>query len=222
MKISKIIILSFVAFLLISTLVLFIDSKGHKKNIFGTDMSIKMETIGDFNVLAAESGSNIHVNQNDSNYIRIEYSNDRPINKNLYRLSNDTLFVGDGNRVFIDCKQLKSVITHNNIWLSIDSLQTDSLYFESNGGQNHVGYDNMKVKIQYINFSSSKNSWNSIGATDIKSLNITLKDSAYLQVNKFCKAINADLKQSSKLSINNSPSTLNYKKDDDCKITVYW
>jgi hypothetical protein len=221
MKISKIIILSFVTFVLISTLVLFIDSKGHKKNIFGTDMSIKMETIGNFNVLAAEPGSDIHVNQNDSNYIRIEYSNDRPINKNLYRLSNDTLFVGDGNRIFIDCKQLKSVITHNNIWLSIDSLQTDSLYFESNGGVHNIGFDNMKVKIQYLNFVSNKKSWNSIGATDIKFLKVTLKDSAYLQVNKFCKAINADLTQSSEFSVRSSPSTLNYKKDDDSKVIVY-
>ncbi|MDD3080275.1 MAG: hypothetical protein PHH37_14405 [Paludibacter sp.] len=223
MKISRIIIISFIAFVLISILVLFIDSKNHKDDRLRKGSEIKTENLSDFSVLVAEDGSDIHVNQKDTNKINIEYSEEKPIVKNLYRLSNDTLFVQKGNRVFIECKGLKSVITYNNFWFGLENFQADTLRVETNGGQNHIGRGNVSymTKIKTLMISSSRKAWNEICSSDISNIGISLKDSAYLKISSHCNSITGELKSLSNLSIEVPANEINIKRQDSSRLQVY-
>lgn len=223
MKISKIIIFSFIAFVLISILVLFIDSKNHPDSATWRNMETKTEDLKHFSVLIAENGSDIHVNQKDTNKINIEYSKEKPIANNLYRISNDTLYVQGGNRVFVECNGLKSIITHQNHWLGLENYETDTLRVETNGGNNFIGKDDLsdKIQIETLMIASFRNSFNKICSSGVSNLEISLKDSAYLRVSGHCNSISGELKSFANLSVEIPANKIDLKRLECSQLHIY-
>lgn len=223
MKISNIIIISFVSFVLACTIALFISSAKHKPDKEKNDILIKMDELEAFTVLIAEEGTDIHINQSDSNFITFEYSDEKPLSSKLYSYSNDTLFVHSTNRAYVNCKNLKKVVTLNNFWLAVESIKTDKLCINTTGGENHIGRNNnsTNVDIKELNIISSDHSWVRIGNSSISSINLDLKNNSSIQMAGNCNLLIANLSTKSTLTLMQIPDRITLERESDCKLEVY-
>lgn len=221
MKISNIIITAYVVLVVGSLLALFIDSKYHKENEH-TNTEIKTYPLGEFTVVVAEQGSDVHLDQADSLKIEVEHIKNQPAPNKLYKLSNDTLYVFGGLRTFVKCKQLKSIITHKTYWLGVSNFSADSLQLDINGG--HVYFNgesnkNIEIKKLIVNASDS---------ADIETYNLTSEklvikalNKCYLRFYGNYKSADVDIKEQTELQITRNIMLLNMVKDDKSNINVY-
>lgn len=221
MKISNIIITAYVVLVIGSLLVLFVDSKYHKNNE-PANTEMKTYPLGNFSVVVAEQGSDVHLDQADSLKIEVEYIKNQPAHKQLYKLSNDTLYVFGGLRTFVKCKHVKSIISHKAYWLGVSNFSADSLQLDINGGHVYFsgeGNKNIEIKKLIVNASDT---------ADIETYNLTsdklvLKASgkSYLRFYGNYKSADVDIKEQTELQITKNIVSLNLVKDDKSNISVY-
>jgi len=221
MKISRIIIIAFAAFVLGSILILFIDSKKHKINEV-TEAEMKSFALENFSVLVAEKSADIHVDYANSNKIVLDISKDKVLEKKMYRLSNDTLYVYGGVRTFIKCKKIKTIIGHNPYWMGVNSVGNDSLHLDIAGGQlifNETGKHNMQLKSLAIHACDSA-VIRAFGVS-IDELRIDAKDKARLECYGHYTHVDAQLSGKSELTFGNNPLSMAIKRDESSVINVY-
>lgn len=222
MKISRIIIISFAVFVIGSLLILFIDSKNHKKDeVKGAQL--KSFPLHNFSVVVAEKSSDVHLNQSDKNEIAVEFLKDKLVKKQMFKLLNDTLYVYGGLRTFVDCKKIKSLIVHKAFWLGVNNFKLDSLNIDVTGGQ--------------VIFSA-----NDKDKTNIGLMNMNVRDTASIEVSKdvviddicinatdksnlrlFGKYTKADvrIKEKTELFFNDAPLSLKLERDKYSIIHIY-
>lgn len=178
MKRSNIIIIAFSVFFIISTFVLFINAKNHKEE-FEANNKTKTELVSSYSVLVGETNSNITIETSDSNFIKIDYSNEKQIQNNLYKIANDTLYVYAGNDITLSNKKIKSIILDDRAELRINKLSTDSLYINSSGGKIYLHDDTKAVNVKTLHIKSSMDTHIELYAekTKIENLNVSLNNS---------------------------------------------
>ena len=221
MKISRIIIIAFAAFVFGSILILFIDSKKHKIDEL-TEAEMKSFPLGSFSVLVAEKSADIHVDYANSSKIVLDISKDKVLKNKMYRLSNDTLYVYGGMRTFVKCKKLKAIIGHKQNWVGINSVGNDSLHLDITGGQlvfNESGKHNMQLKSLAIHACDS--AVIRAFAVSIDDLHIDAKEKAKLECYGHYKNVDAQLNGKSELTFGNNPLSMAIKRDESSVINVY-
>ena len=221
MKISNIIITAYVVLVIGSLLVLFVDSKYHKNNE-PANTEMKTYPLGNFSVVVAEQGSDVHLDQADSLKIEVEYIKNQPAPNQLYKLSNDTLYVFGGLRTFVKCKHVKSIISHKTHWLGVSNFSADSLQLDINGGHVYFGGEgdkNIEIKKLIVNASDTAD----IETYNLTSEKLVLKASnkCYLRFYGNYKSADVDIKEQTELQITKNIMSLNLVKDDKSNINVY-
>lgn len=221
MKISNIIITAYVVLVIGSLLVLFVDSKYHKNNE-PANTEMKTYPLGNFSVVVAEQGSDVYLVQADSLKIEVEYIKNQPAPSQLYKLSNDTLYVFGGLRTFVKCKHVKSIISHKTHWLGVSNFSADSLQLDINGGHVYFGGEgdkNIEIKKLIVNASDTAD----IETYNLTSEKLVLKASSkcYLRFYGNYKSADVDIKEQTELQITKNIMSLNLVKDDKSNINVY-
>jgi hypothetical protein len=219
MKISRIIIISFVVFVVGSTLLLLIDSKNHKTSENVIEYQYKTEKLGDFSVLVAQVGSDVHVNSSDTNTIDIEYTTKEPLNKEMYKLSNDTLYVSGGFRTYVKTNRLTSIITHENEWLGVESLPADTLRLQLNGGYTQIDSNGGEIIISALDVTVCSKARFRINSGKISNINILVSDSSEAYLYGEFELMSAVLRSNSRLS-GNCPQKLHLEREKSCSVNL--
>lgn len=217
MKTSNIIIIVFSVFVVSSMLTFFIDSKNHPNNnsnnrYLYNEFNLQNHSITEFSVLVAEAGTDIHIEQTDSNKISIECPKGEKTQKNFYTLSNDTLFINGKFRTWIKCKKLNQVISHDHKWLGIDVMSKDSLLLNINGGITYLQKNN-PANIQFFKLIANNDSYVDIANLSIDNFYVTCKNKSEIKANGLYKNVNSLIENNSKLNLSKNPLELTMKKD---------
>ena len=92
MKTSNYILIALFGFVTVSLLVLFISSRGHE-NGENSNFSQKEYPLDSVNVIVADQEIFINIRTSEKNSLKVRYPKDEKKPENVYRVSNDTLFV---------------------------------------------------------------------------------------------------------------------------------
>lgn len=222
MKISRIIIIAFTVFVVGSLLVLYVDSKNHK-NESRNDTVLRSSPLQDFSVLVAEDSSDIHLNQAATNTIAVEFLKDKVVKKQMYKLTNDTLYVYGGLRTFVDCKKVKSIIVHKTFWLGINSFQLDSLNLDVTGGQVLFTANEktkMSIGLMHMNVRDTARieMYNDVIIDDIY---VNATDESYLGLTGKLKRANIIINNKAKLNLRGGPLSLKLERDESTIVNLY-
>ena len=207
MKTSNYILIALFAFVTVSLLVLFISARGHKKGESGFESIQKDYPLDSINVIVAEPEVMMHIHPFDKNVLVINYLKGEEEPENLYRISNDTLFVLDiirskemrmrmGIGVYVN--HLSSVVAKNKADINIYDFASDKL--EINANQARVYLNNSSIKEVII---QADNSEISMFSTNINFVVAKLENESNLR---------GDSKSISKMDL---------EKDQNSKINFY-
>ena len=223
MKTSNIIIIAFATFVLGGVLLLFVDAKQHKKKN-ENNFIYKEFTLPAFSVVVAEKGSDLHVDQSDSRIIKVQYDKSKPTPSKLYEVSNDTLHIYSGLRMFVKCKDLSVLIGKKPYWVGVNNFTSDSLTLSMNGGAlffNTYGYTQKKVipKIANMTLIASDSAYVEIKNVQFQHLFVKSNNA---EMNLYCNAKNSVLKleNHTKLFCFDNFDKLSVEKDDASRITL--
>ncbi len=215
MKTSNIIIIAFAIFILAGMLILFVDSKQHKKKS-AENISLKEFALPAFSVVVAEKGSDLHLNYSDSTFIEVEYLKDKPVPEKIYKISNDTLYVYGGLRTFVKCKEVKTFVGNNAKWTGITSSLFDSLTVKISGGWLQISNNSTKETEKQDTFKHLSIYANT-GYVNIQNLNLEnlslVLDSALVDINSYAKFAQIKLSNNAKVNCFNKLGTLTVEKD---------
>jgi len=171
MKKSNIILIAFGLFLVGGMLALYVDSIYHIDEKNQEITKNKEVLLPPFSVIVAEKGSDLHIEQSDTNKITIEYFPDIKIPSNLYAVSGDTLYTYSGLRLFVKCRELNAIIGKKHKWIGINDLLTDYLTIRMSGGE-------MYFNNEMLNAKDSKGK----KSPKFVNINIVARDSAYINI----------------------------------------
>jgi len=208
MKISNIIITAFAIAVLTSMLVLFIDSKNHKKYV---DPNIEMKTflLSDFSVIVAEKGADVHINSSDTNSIKIEYLKNKVVKNKLYKQLNDTLFVYGGLRTFVKCSKLKGIRANKSFWMGVIQLKLDSLDVTiSSGRLNFFANDSIKTEIKNLVINATDSAFINTSNISVENFVLNAKDKTVCEFYGNYKHVDVKLSNNSTLFFNNNPECM--------------
>lgn len=222
MKVSRIIIIAFAVFVVGSLLVLYVDSKYHKNETIN-DAVLKSSPLQDFSVLVAEDSSDIHLNQAETNTIAVEFLKEKVVKKQMYKLTNDTLYVYGGLRTFVDCKKIKSIIVHKTFWLGINCIQLDSLNLDVTGGQVLFTANEktkMSIGLMHMNVRDTARieMYNDVIIDDIY---VNATNESYLDITSKLKRANIIINNKAKLNLRGGPLSLKLECDESSIANLY-
>lgn len=128
MKKSNIIVIVLASFIVTSLLIFYIDGKNHtdKKN---TNVWKEKTIPSDISVIIAEDEADVHIFQSDTAKLKIEVLKDSAKKTVNFKISNDTLHIYKGNRVFVYNKNTTSVIAKKAFWVGVQFTKIDSMNF---------------------------------------------------------------------------------------------
>jgi hypothetical protein len=213
MKISNIIIASLAIAVLASMLVLFIDSKNHKKYI---DPNIEMKTflLSNFSVVVAEKGSDVHINSSDTNAIEIEYLKNKVVKNQLYKQQHDTLFVYAGFRTYVKCHNLKAIRANNVFWMGVGQTNFDSLDVTISGGRlNFYASDSIKTTIKNLVINATDSAYINTSNVKVENFKLNAKARANFDLYGNYKHVDVKLSNNSTLFFNSNPLTIKLERD---------
>lgn len=248
MKTSNIIISAFVIFLIGGMLILSIDAKHHKIT-FEKSIISKEIALPQFSVVVAEKGAYIQIHQSDSTKLSFRYLKGQMLPSKLYKISNDTLYVYCHFNTFpavLKCKNIKSIIGHNQFSLNIFKFIPDSLTINMTGGITHFNNGDLKgmkliEKSIALNITATKEASIDFKNMNISKLNIISNNSQidistnisldYLKKNPISneiqfwskrksKYIIASLKNNSYFHISNNPLKINIDCDSTSNFII--
>ena len=216
MKTSNIIITAFAILIVSGMLFLFIDAKDHKKKM-ENNLTYREFLLSAFKVVVAEKGSDLHIDRSINTIIKVEFAKDKKTPSKLYKVSNDTLYVYGGLKMFVTCKNVTAIIGNKPFWVGVNNFTPDSLTIRMNGGQlafNVYVEKTYKINQKLINLGIIANDSASIEIKNAILRNLTVK-SDNAEVNNYCytKHLNAKLKNKARFYNINNIETLAIDKD---------
>jgi len=228
MKKSNITIIAFGLFLVGGMLALYVSSKYHNFEVDQELTKNKEILLPPFSVIVAEKGSDLHIEQSDTNKLTIEYFPDKKIPSKLYAVSGDTLHVYTGLRLFVKCRDLTTVIGKKHKWVGINDFLTDSLNIRMSGGEMYYNNERLnekyysdKVDPKLLNISIVGKDSAQINFNNLKIGNLSIKSDSS-NMNLFCdmKTINADLSHQSYLRIFTNYDWIQIKRDQSSSFST--
>ena len=221
MKISNIIITAFAIAVLASMLVLFIDSKNHKKYV---DPNIEMKTfsLSDFTVVVAEKGSDVHINSSDTNSIKIEYLKNKVVKNQLYKQQNDTLFVYGGFRTFVKCSKLKAIRANKAFWVGVHRFKLDSLDVKISSGRLYfIANDSIRNEFKNLVINATDSAYLNTSNTHVENFVLNAKDKSVCEFYGNYKHVDVKLSNNSTLVFNSNPQTIKLERDKESSFRMY-
>ena len=223
MKTSNIIITAFAILIVSGMLFLFIDAKDHKKKM-ENNFTYKEFPLSAFKVVVAEKGSDLHIDRSDSTIIKVEFAIDKKTPSKLYKVSNDTLYVYGGLRMFVKCKNISAIIGNNPFWVGVFNINTDSLTIRMNGGKfvfNIYNVKNRTINQNIFNIGIIANDSARIEIRNAILNNLTLRSDNAVIIN-YCntKHLNAKLKNKARIFNLNHIETLIVEKDTTSQVEI--
>lgn len=228
MKKSNIIIIAFGLFLVGGMLTLYVDSKYHNYEKDQEMTKNKEILLPLFSVIVAEKGSDLHIEQSDTNKLSIEYFPDKKIPSKLYAVSGDTLHVYMGLRMFVKCRNLNTVIGKKHKWVGINDFMTDALNIRMSGGEMYYNNEilvnkNYKDKIEpkLIDITIIGKDSAQINLQNMMIGNLNIKsDSSTMNIYGQIRIINADLSHQSNLRILSNYDLIKVTRDHTSHISI--
>ncbi|WP_140485121.1 hypothetical protein [Flavobacterium sp. GSA192] len=200
MKISNIILISFLTFLFGGITLLFIGSKYYKGVDYKADFAIQEKKTAPFSVIVAEPGSFFVLKNGREFSVSQSYLKDVHPNFAHFEVSNDTLYIYSvrkeeskrGHFVIVPevyCKNVKSIIAKEKANVSLRNYQVDSLSINLNSSDFFWDFN----KPAYVNVES-KNSYLRLNGDNIEKMNLQLdKTKLYLNSQKGAKMLSGSL-----------------------------
>jgi len=224
MKTSNIIIIAFVIFIIGGMLFLFVDSKKHKEDA-KNNILFKKFALPAFSVVVAEKGSNFRIERSNSMSIKVEYSKNTILPKNLYTVINDTLHIYCGLWISVKCKQITAIIGNNPAWVSVSNFTPDSLTIKMNGGKlNYNVYrSNKETKFnqKLFNLDIIANDSARIVIDNARFLRLSIKSDNAKIINNCCvKYANATLSNKAEFLSLDKITNLVVEKDSSCHVQI--
>jgi len=230
MKKSNITIIAFGLFLVGGMLALFVGSKYHNYEKDQELTKNKEVLLPPFSVIVAEKGSDLHIEQSDTNKLTIEYFPDKKIPSKLYAVSGDTLYAYSGLRLFVKCRNLNEVIGKKHKWVGINDLLTNALTIRMSGGEMYFNNEmlnakNSKVKKspKFVDVSIFASDSAYINIYDVHINNLNLKaDSASIRTECRINNLNVKLVHKSKLEMLSNSGFFEIKKDSTSQYSAWF
>ena len=204
MKTSNYILIALFGFVTVSLLVLFISARGHE-NGENSNFSQKEYPLDSVNVIVADQEIFINIRTSEKNSLKVRYPKDEKKPENVYRVSNDTLFVSkvvyQNDRyiaIEVYVSYLYSLVAKNNVNVYVRDFTFDEL--EINAEKAYVGFYNSSIGKAVIR---ADNSEVSMYSTKIKSISGKLENHSKLR---------SDSKNINKMDL---------EKDDNSQINLY-
>jgi hypothetical protein len=238
MKTSNIIKIAFATFVVGGILTLFVDGKQNRRtneNDFlknkrivysekDANFSYKEFPLQAFSVVVAENGSDLHVDQSDSQTIKVQYDVKKSTPAKLYEIKNDTLHIYKGLRLFVKCKNLNVIIGNKPFWVGVNNFTPDSLSIKMSGGSlffNSYGYDKTKASKKLINIGVVANDSAYVQINNIQLKNITVKLNN-AEMNMYCsaKSSNVKLENHAKYFSFDNFEKFTIENDTTCKLNI--
>lgn len=198
MKISNIILISFLTFLFGGITLLFIGSKYYKGVDYKADFAIQEKKTAPFSVVVAEPGAYLVLKNGREFSVSQSYKKEAKPNFAPFEVRKDTLFVSavksrkDGEWFVIPevyCKNVKSIIAKEKTNVSLRNYQVDSLSINLNSSDFFWDFN----KPAYVNVES-KNSYLRLNGDNIEKMNLQLdKTKLYLNSQKGAKMLSGSL-----------------------------
>lgn len=161
MKISNIILISFLVFLLGGITLLFIGSKYYNGINYKDDFAIQEKKTPSFSVVVAESGAIFDLRNAKENKIIQPYRKDSIANFPPYIVRNDTLFISLGKKInglpknyrvatAVCCTNIKSIVIKGNSDINMTNFNVDTLNINVNKSKLDLRFKN----ISYVSLQS--------------------------------------------------------------------
>ena len=221
MKTSKIIIISFFIFIIGAMLILFIEAKKHKKEMF-KNLNNKEIALPPFSVIVADEGTNFHIVQSNSNKFTFELKKNENMSHLKFVIKNDTLFLtGKAVKTTVNCKNIKSIITNKRSWVVIEKISSDSLQINARGGELFIELPEENLsKMAKLRITSSNHA--SVRITNLLINNLSINsDNSEVKVYCAINSLQCRLSNNSKLFSQHNPNVLNMERDSSSGITMY-
>ncbi|HEY5590301.1 MAG TPA: hypothetical protein VIK55_04715 [Paludibacter sp.] len=213
MKKSSIIAIAWGIFVVGGLLTYLIDQRIYENNVTPLNALWKKIELPSFSVIVAEKGSDLHVEQSDSNKLSIEYYKGSIIPSKLYTLSKDTLYVYSGLRLFLKCKNVNTIIGRKHFWMGITNVAPKDLKIEmSDGDFYYYNTDSISKRITNLSVQARDSAFLEINDRFVENVEIN-SDSADVKIETTAKNITANLKNKASLNFNNSFQNLKVEKD---------
>ncbi|MGC3978907.1 MAG: hypothetical protein QM751_12210 [Paludibacteraceae bacterium] len=225
MKKSNIIIIAFAAFVVISTLIFYIDGKKNEGKSKFSNADYKTIQLTEFSVVVAGQNADIHILQSDSNKLRVAFSKESPLGKSLYKIANDTLHLYQGNTLYAYGNNIRSIIAQKRANISIEKITSDTLKINLTGSYLYLNYHGKeKYLLKQVELQAQDSAEVNIsGNISIEKFVCYSNNSTIgLFQGKF-RSIEADLKNNSQLqflSSSEGTNNLQIKKDSTCNINM--
>lgn len=198
MKISNIILISFLTFLFGGITLLFIGSKYYKSTDDKANLTVIEKKTAPFSVVVAEPGAHLVLKNGREFSVSQGYKKDVTPDFAPFVVRNDTLFVSavksskDGEWFVVPevyCKNVKSIIAKEKANVTLKNYQVDSLSVKLNKSDFHWDFN----KPAYVNIES-KNSYLHLDGNNIEKINLQLdKTKVYLNSKKGAKILSGSL-----------------------------
>ena len=224
MKRSNIIVIAFTAFIVISSLIFYIDGKKKEKTGI-SDVNLETVLLPKFSVIVAEENSNVLILESDTIKLKLERQKDSLQKTNKYSIVNDTLHLYKGNRIYVYNKNIKSVISKKASWIGIQFEKLDSLYLDVEDTKKFtLNVNTQKCNITNLTLNALKTDnlyFNS--GLNVKNLEVNLINSDLYISDGIYKTVSANLKDKSILSINRGKTVGNItaQKDSTSNFNIY-
>lgn len=224
MKKSNIIIIAFTAFVVIGTLIFYIDGKKNEKKDKNGIAGAKMKTVelSNFSVVVGEENAEIDVKSSDSALLKIAYTKEQPLKTNVYKIANDTLYLYQGNKILVYNKNIKTIISKKASVINVVNLNTDSLKLELLGGNvNLYNEGEQKSKFIHLNISAKDSASVQVtGNVSSQELTLNVNNSELNLYSGVFKIIKGNLENHSRLILRtlSNVNDLQIKRDDTSSI----
>lgn len=224
MKRSNIIVIAFTAFIVISSLIFYIDGKKKEKTGI-SDVNLETVLLPKFSVIVAEENSNVLILESDTIKLKLERQKDSLQKTNKYSIINDTLHLYKGNRIYVYNKNIRTIISKKASWVGIQFEKLDSLYLDVEDTKKftlNVNTQKCNITNLTLNVLKTDNLYFNSGL-NVKNLEVNLINSDLYISDGIYKTVSANLKDKSILSINRGKTVGNItaQKDSTSNFNIY-
>jgi len=221
MKTSNIIIIAFVLFIVSGMIILFADSKIRHQQM-QSRFTYKEYPLGVFSCVVVKDSADVHIDQSDSSFIKVEYNKEKPTPATIYEIKNDTLFISGGLRTFVKCKTLKDVRANKPYWLGVGVFQLDMLQISIKGGiLQFYTHTNKRSRLNNLVINATDSSRIYGRDVDVERLTLHASTNTYCEFRGDGMQLSAELKNKSDVLISNSPESISLKRDKESSFKVY-
>ena len=219
MKKSNIFILVATGFVITASVLLFVLNKRYEQPKEPTKpVHMVTHALQPFQVLIANEGADVHIEQADSNRISIETSDGKSFPAGLYTQTGDTLTIEKGVRVFVNCSSIATIISNKAYWMGAHSLKLPHLNIRMNGGLLRFNVNETVSKVTVLDVQLSDSARFDIRRTEIDSLNLSMTGKSFAEMYAPVKKLNLEMYDHSHLITNGEIELMQIKKDSSIRL----